>query len=105
MVQEKSTKKFKKISIAQVKLKKAGDSIEGFIRQINDVQMAKGPAVELVVESESGEVSSCILGVAAAKAVKLRVAGEYVKVTLRGSENTLAGNRVNLYDVEVAETL
>jgi hypothetical protein len=94
---------FKKISIAQVKLKKAGDKIEGYIRQINPVQMAKGPATELVVESEDGVVSSAILGVAAAKAINLRTVGEYVRVTLTGSENTQGGNRVNLYDVEVAE--
>jgi hypothetical protein len=96
-------KKFKKISILQVKLKKAGDSIEGFVRQINEVQMQKGPATELVVEDDKGAVKSCILGVGAAKAIKLRVPGEYVKVTLQGTERTASGNNVNLYDVEVAE--
>lgn len=93
--------KFKKVNIEQVKLKKAGEFIEGYLRQTNEVQMQKGPATEIVLQDKDGNFKSAILGVSAAKAIKTRTEGEYVRITLKGEEKTLAGNRVNLYDVEV----
>ena len=92
---------FRKVSVELVKLKKAGDSVEGFLRQINDVQMAKGPATEIVLEGTDGTPRSSILGTSASKAVRLLAIGEYVRITLKGTEKTLSGNNVNLYDVEV----
>jgi hypothetical protein len=96
-------KTFKKISINQVKLEKPGDALEGYLRAVTDVQMKNGMATEAMFQDENGGFSSVILGVSAAKLIKTRNLGEYLKITLKGTEKTLNGFNVNTYDIEVGD--
>lgn len=102
MAEEK--RKTKVLSMPRVKLEKPGDTVQGYLLGLNDVEGKKGLYKEAMVRKEDGTGAFTIaLGVSAQKVLALIAVGEWFKLTLTGTSKTAGGNFVNEYQIEVAD--
>ena len=103
MVDTKRT--FKSITPGFVKWTEEGQSVEGELQKIDEIAMANGTVKKYELLDDNGELKSFLGGKILDSALSVLSLGDYIKITFLGEDKTSAGQKLNLFNVELADTI